>query len=90
MNSWPERQLSPGLPPCGHRGGAGSVAARVARIDAGPGAIALTPLAAGWPARAPDGWVSKGERWLLKERIDDAGVRLERVEQALEEWREAA
>ncbi|WP_375250318.1 helicase-related protein [Sphingomonas sp.] len=65
-------------------------AARVARIDAGPGAIALTPLAAGWPARAPDGWVSKGERWLLKERIDDAGVRLERVEQALEEWREAA
>jgi hypothetical protein len=34
--------------------------------------------------------VSKGERWLLKERIDDAGVRLERVEQALEEWREAA
>ena len=65
-------------------------AARVARIDAGPGAIALTPLAAGRPARAPDGWVSKGERWLLKERIDDAGVRLERVEQALEEWREAA
>ena len=60
-------------------------AARIARIDAGPAAIAFTPRPdfAGDPEGA--GLVSKGERLLLAERIEDAGERLARIETVLED-----
>ena len=57
--------------------------ARIARVDAGPGAIALTPRRdfAGDPAAA--GLVEKNGRLLLAERIEDSGARLDRSEQLL-------
>jgi transcription-repair coupling factor (superfamily II helicase) len=62
------------------------VAARsadIARIDAGPGAIALTPRK---PLTPPEGFTEKNGRLILAERIEDAQQRLERIETVLEEW----
>ena len=61
-----------------------AAAARIARIDAGPAAIALTPRRdfAGDPAAA--GLVAKGDRLLLAERIEDARERLDRLRDVLE------
>jgi transcription-repair coupling factor (superfamily II helicase) len=58
-------------------------AAGIARIDAGPGAIALTPRA-GFAAQAEE-LEQKGDRLLLKERIDDPRERLARLRTLLEE-----
>jgi transcription-repair coupling factor (superfamily II helicase) len=59
--------------------------AGVARIDAGPGAIALTPRrgadTGGWEEA---GLGTSGERWLLKEKLDDPAARADRVAQVLE------
>ena len=57
-------------------------AAGVARIDAGPAAIAFTPRR-GVTVEA-DGLTAKGDRLLLAERIEDARERLERVMGVLE------
>ena len=60
------------------------VAARAAgiyRIDAGPAAIALTPRHKG---DAPGGWVAKGDRWVLAQRIDAPDARAERILDLLE------
>ncbi len=54
-------------------------AARILRIDAGPAAIALTPRAGFTADAGALGLVTKGERLLLAERIDDVTARLERV-----------
>jgi transcription-repair coupling factor (superfamily II helicase) len=61
-----------------------AAAARIARIDAGPAAIALTPRRdfSGDPAAA--GLVAKGDRLLLAERIEDARERLDRLRDVLE------
>ncbi|HEX8443649.1 MAG TPA: DEAD/DEAH box helicase [Allosphingosinicella sp.] len=58
-------------------------AASIARIDAGPAAIALTPR----PdfAGQPDGFEQKGDRLLLKERFEDPRKRLARLRAVLEE-----
>ncbi|MCP3735771.1 DEAD/DEAH box helicase [Sphingomonas sp. RP10(2022)] len=53
----------------------------VARIDAGPAAIALTPRPG---ADAIAGLTEKNGRWILGERIDDPGERLERLATLLE------
>ncbi|MEP9403492.1 DEAD/DEAH box helicase [Sphingomonas silueang] len=58
-------------------------AAGVAKVDAGPAAIALTPRS-GVALAAVEGLVEKGGRWLLAERIEDAGVRVARVREVLE------
>ena len=57
--------------------------AKVARIDAGPAAIALTPRRDF--ASEAKGLVAKGERLILSERIEDASHRLDRIEALLEE-----
>ena len=54
-------------------------AARIARINAGPAAIVLTPHAGFAGDAAAMRLVEKGDRLLLAERIDDSGVRLDRV-----------
>jgi transcription-repair coupling factor (superfamily II helicase) len=58
-------------------------AARIARIDAGPGAIALTPRP-DFAAQAEE-LEQKGDRLLLQERIDDPRERLARLRALLEE-----
>ncbi|WP_081974405.1 helicase-related protein [Sphingomonas taxi] len=58
-------------------------AADIQRIDAGPGAIALTPRK---PIAPPTGFTEKNGRLILSERIEDAHARLERIETLLEEW----
>jgi transcription-repair coupling factor (superfamily II helicase) len=58
-------------------------AAGVARIDAGPAAIALTPRL-GVELDAP-GLERKGDRLLLKERLDDPRERAARIRALLEE-----
>ena len=57
-------------------------AADIARIDAGPAAIALTPRHKLDPI--PDGLVEKNGRLLLTERIDDPHERLDRIEALLD------
>jgi transcription-repair coupling factor (superfamily II helicase) len=57
--------------------------AGVVEVDAGPAAIALTPR--NKDAAVPDGLAAKNGRWLLAERIDDAGERLVRVRDLLED-----
>ena len=57
----------------------------LARIDAGPGAIAITPAPDAHAGFAAAGLAHKGDRWLLAERIEDAGERLARVQALLEE-----
>lgn len=61
-----------------------ALALEIARIDAGPAAIAFTPRAgfAGDTQRA--GLAAKGDRLLLAERIEDRAERLARIETALE------
>ncbi|WP_116090833.1 TRCF domain-containing protein [Sphingomonas crusticola] len=58
--------------------------ARLARIDAGPGGIALTPRRDF--AGDPDGLglVAKNDRLILQERIEDEHARLHRVREVLE------
>jgi transcription-repair coupling factor (superfamily II helicase) len=58
-------------------------AAGIARIDAGPAAIALTPRP-GFTGNA-EGLESKGDRLLLKERIEDPHLRLSRLRSLLDE-----
>ncbi|KQN00310.1 helicase-related protein [Sphingomonas sp. Leaf25] len=59
-------------------------AAGIARIDAGPAAIALTPHGkAAMPEAA--GLAGKNGRWILAERIDDPADRLARVQEVLAE-----
>lgn len=57
----------------------------IARIDAGPGAIALTPRADFEADAASCGMIEKGGRLLLSEKIEDPPARLCRVEQLLED-----
>ncbi|WP_420137643.1 helicase-related protein [Sphingomonas sp.] len=60
-------------------------AANVARIDAGPGGIALTPRRGGFAGDADAlGLVSKKERLILEEKIADETARLQRVRTLLE------
>jgi transcription-repair coupling factor (superfamily II helicase) len=58
--------------------------ARLCRIDAGPAAIALTPRSDFEGDLGEAGLVESGERYLLSERIEDAGERLQRVRAVLE------
>jgi transcription-repair coupling factor (superfamily II helicase) len=60
-------------------------AANLARIDAGPGGIALTPRAGGF-AGDPDalGLVVKNDRLILPEKIENEVRRLDRVRTLLE------
>jgi len=51
----------------------------VARIDAGPAAVALTPRADSDIAAQIDGLEAKNGRLILTERIADAGERMERI-----------
>ncbi|WP_267395398.1 MULTISPECIES: helicase-related protein [unclassified Sphingomonas] len=60
-------------------------AAEVARIDAGPGAIALTPRRGFAGDAAALGLTEKNGRLILAERIDDPHERLERIEALLEQ-----
>ena len=57
----------------------------IARIDAGPAAIALTPRADSDMAAAIGGLSEKNGRLILAERIEDAGERLERLATLLED-----
>ncbi|WP_335299305.1 TRCF domain-containing protein [Sphingomonas adhaesiva] len=59
-------------------------AAGVARIDAGPAAIALTLREDATLDAAARGLEQSNDRWLLRERIEDAGDRLTRVQALLE------
>lgn len=59
-------------------------AAGVARIDAGPAAIALTLRKDATIDPAAQGLEESGDRWLLRERLEDAGDRLARVQALLE------
>jgi transcription-repair coupling factor (superfamily II helicase) len=63
-------------------------AAGIARVDAGPAAIALTPRVAGL-APVPEVSEHKG-RWIAAERIEDATERRARVVELLETLVEAA
>jgi transcription-repair coupling factor (superfamily II helicase) len=58
--------------------------ARIARIDAGPAAIALTPRPDFSGDAAAAGLAEKNGRLLLAERIEDAGERLDRVRALLD------
>ncbi|MFD1033181.1 TRCF domain-containing protein [Sphingomonas hankookensis] len=55
--------------------------AGVAKVDAGPAAIALTPQHKG---AAPKGLTEKNGRWIMPARIDDPGERLTKVGEVLE------
>lgn len=55
--------------------------AGVAKVDAGPAAIALTPQHRG---DAPEGLTEKNGRWIMAARIDDAQERLTKVGEVLE------
>jgi transcription-repair coupling factor (superfamily II helicase) len=57
--------------------------AGVARVDAGPGGIALTPY--GKARLKAEGLEAKGERYVLAERIEDAAERAARVQALLAE-----
>jgi transcription-repair coupling factor (superfamily II helicase) len=58
-------------------------AARIAQIDAGPAAIALTPRRDFDGDAAASGLVEKNGRLLLNERIEDPAARLDRVAEVL-------
>ena len=62
-------------------------AARIARIDAGPAAIALTPRPGFVGDPAALGMTKKDDRWLLAERLGEAD-RLERIQLLLEQLAE--
>ncbi|RXZ30680.1 DEAD/DEAH box helicase [Sphingomonas desiccabilis] len=57
--------------------------AEVARVDAGPGGIALTPY--GKAKLKAEGLEAKGDRYVLAERIEDAAERAVRVQALLSE-----
>lgn len=57
--------------------------AEVARVDAGPGGIALTPY--GKAKLKAEGLEAKGDRYVLAERIEDAAERAARVQALLSE-----
>ncbi len=59
-------------------------AARIARIDAGPGAIAFTPRRDVQSDAAAAGLEERKGRWVLAERIEDPAARLTRVAEVLE------
>lgn len=61
-----------------------ALALQIARIDAGPAAIAFTPRADFMGDAAAAGLSEKGERLLLAERIEDPAARLARIEAVLE------
>jgi transcription-repair coupling factor (superfamily II helicase) len=58
--------------------------AGIARVDAGPAAIALTPHPGAAPDAAAAGLIVKEERLLLQERTEADEARLERVKAILE------
>jgi transcription-repair coupling factor (superfamily II helicase) len=64
---------------------AGALMLGVARIDAGPAAIAITPHRTFSGAAEAAGLTHKGERYLLAERIEDAATRLDRVQSVLDD-----
>lgn len=57
----------------------------IARIDAGPGAIALTPRKAFVADAAAAGLVAKNGRLILDERLEDASARIARISDLLEQ-----
>lgn len=57
--------------------------AGVRQIDAGPAAIALSPVDP--KAEAPEPFASEKGRWLVRERIEDADARADRILDLLEE-----
>ncbi len=61
-----------------------ALALRIARIDAGPAAIAFTPRADFAGDAGAAGLAEKGDRLLLAERIENPSARLARIETALE------
>jgi transcription-repair coupling factor (superfamily II helicase) len=61
--------------------------AGVRRIDAGPAAIAITPLDGS--AKAPTGLEDKEGRWLFRPESDQPAERLAELEGVLEELAEA-
>jgi transcription-repair coupling factor (superfamily II helicase) len=61
-----------------------ALALGIARIDAGPAAIAFTPRADFTGDAKAAGLAAKGDRLLLAERIDDPAARLARIETLLE------
>ena len=63
-------------------------AAGVARIDAGPAGIALTPRG-NVPLPEVAGLVAKERRWLLAEAIAEPGGRAERIDALLSEIADA-
>jgi len=63
-------------------------AAGVAKVDAGPAAIALTPRHGG-DVPPVDGLEERGSRWVLPTRIEDAPERLAKVREVLEAIGEA-
>ncbi|WP_445190774.1 helicase-related protein [Sphingomonas sp. Tas61C01] len=64
---------------------AGACAAKIARIDAGPAAIALSPRADATIDAEAAGLVASGERFLLAQRIADPVERLARVADLVDE-----
>ena len=64
---------------------ASALALGIARIDAGPAAIAFTPRAEFQADAEAAGLTRKGDRYLLPERIDDATARLDRLRAVLED-----
>ncbi|MCC2979478.1 helicase-related protein [Sphingomonas sp. IC4-52] len=54
-------------------------ALNIARIDAGPAAMALTPRSGGSEASQIDGLIEKDGRLLLKEALEDPSARLDRL-----------
>ncbi|GAA4036073.1 DEAD/DEAH box helicase [Sphingomonas rosea] len=55
--------------------------AAVARVDAGPAAIAITPRDAKAPA--PEGTEAKGGRWLLRPEAEESSARIDALEEML-------
>ncbi|WP_267387406.1 helicase-related protein [Sphingomonas sp. GC_Shp_3] len=64
---------------------ASALALGIARIDAGPAAIAFTPRKEFRADAEAAGLTRKGDRYLLAERIDDANARLDRLQEVLED-----
>lgn len=67
-----------------------AAAAGVARVVAGPAAIALTPQASFFGPVDGSGLVAKGDRFILQETISDPSARLQRLTALLEVLNEGA
>jgi transcription-repair coupling factor (superfamily II helicase) len=65
-------------------------AAAIARVVAGPAAIAFTPRSGAMPPPDVPGLVAKEGRLLLQERIEASAERLRRVAQIVDQWAGAA